>query len=398
MSSHSNQKSLFVLIFVLILIISGTYIISIFARGYRLDIANNTLEFKATGLLSATSKPKSASVYINGVLTTATDDTINLPPGEYQIKISKDGYLPWSKKILIQKELVYQSDTSLFRAAASPLSIISDEISNPYISPDQNRIIFSLISTSSSSLKKSGLYVLDAYESLLPFTSINPKLLVANTSTLDWSKFTFKFSPNSKQLLATSKNGQLNYLLSLDQNTTINNLKDVTPQLNSIKKEWDTLKSQINQNKINELPPALSQLIATDSAVFSFSSDGKKLLYQASTSGTLASNLITPPQVISTQIQNRELQPQRYYVYDIEEDTNFLIGDTSISPPFWLPNSNQLIFTKANTIFAIEFDGTNLQKLYIGTTNPQNLFCSNDGTKLLFTLKQQLYSLTIKDR
>ncbi len=52
-------------------------------------------------------------------LITATDDTIYLEPGTYQIKIVKDGYAPWEKTMSIEKELVAQTNALLFPSAPS---------------------------------------------------------------------------------------------------------------------------------------------------------------------------------------------------------------------------------------------------------------------------------------
>ena len=99
--SSPDKKSLSIIFFVLIFIAAVTYGISFFARGYQIS-TNGKIGFMATGIISATSKPKGASVYVNDKLITATDDTINLPPDEYTIKIVKDGYLPWQKKIQVK--------------------------------------------------------------------------------------------------------------------------------------------------------------------------------------------------------------------------------------------------------------------------------------------------------
>jgi len=117
MIDKKDQKSLRIIITLIFLIITITYAITIYAKGYRINLQNG-ISLKATGILSTTSKPKAASVYINDHLLTATDDTINLPPGEYEIKIAKDGYNTWQKRVNLKKENVYQTDTHLF--ALSP--------------------------------------------------------------------------------------------------------------------------------------------------------------------------------------------------------------------------------------------------------------------------------------
>jgi hypothetical protein len=80
-----------------IIIIAGTYFAIRWAQGdFRLDQNQGQLASE-TGLLHATSTPKGAEVYIDGKLTSVTDNTIYLAPGEYEVVISKDGYSPWKK-------------------------------------------------------------------------------------------------------------------------------------------------------------------------------------------------------------------------------------------------------------------------------------------------------------
>ena len=69
-------------------VIGGTVVMIRYAKGYRPTRAGT---IKGTGLLSANSFPTGAEVYINGKLTTATDNTLNLDPGDYQIELKKDG-------------------------------------------------------------------------------------------------------------------------------------------------------------------------------------------------------------------------------------------------------------------------------------------------------------------
>lgn len=393
MSSNSTRKSLLIILSVLSIVVSGTFLISIFARGYRLD-TDNGFKLRATGLLSATSKPKSARVYINDILTTATDDTINLPPGEYQIKITKDTYLPWTKKIKIEPELVYQTDTQLFRAAPNLKSLTNTDIYHPSINSDASKIVFAIASASAT--QKSGLYLFEPSEYLLQLSDSSPKLVATSTLLQDWTKFTYQFSPNSKELLASSANGKINYLLPLDQTITSKNFIDITPKLIEIKARWLIEQSQITKNKLEKLPLEIISYISTTSAVLSLSGDENKVLYQASKSGSLATILPSPPPTQSTQTQSRELIKDFYYVYDQKEDTNFLIGDTSLSSLNWLPSSNYLFYIKEENIYVIESDATNKLSLYSASNSLKSILPSSEGNKLILPL-DKLYSLTIKD-
>jgi len=122
--SKPEKKSLLVIFFVIVFIIGATVGIIFFAQGYQIS-TKGKISFLATGIISATSKPKSASVYVDDKLLATTDNAINLPPGNYNIKIVKDGYLPWQKSIQVKKEIAYQTNTQLFRSSPDlkPLTV-----------------------------------------------------------------------------------------------------------------------------------------------------------------------------------------------------------------------------------------------------------------------------------
>ncbi|HRS23258.1 MAG TPA: PEGA domain-containing protein, partial [Candidatus Woesebacteria bacterium] len=108
MVEKRDRRSLKVILSILTAIIIVTSLIIIYAQGYRISLEQG-INLKATGILSVTSKPKAASVYINNHLVTATDNIVNLPPGDYDVKIVKDGYTPWQKRISLKKEVVQQT-------------------------------------------------------------------------------------------------------------------------------------------------------------------------------------------------------------------------------------------------------------------------------------------------
>jgi hypothetical protein len=398
--STPDKKSLSIMLFVLILVIGGTYAISFFARGYQIS-TKGKISFLATGIISATSKPKAASVYINNKLITATDDTINLPPDEYTIKIVKDGYLPWEKKVQIKKELVYQTDTQLFRSAPDLKPITLTGAINPSLSPDNSRVIFSVASASAS--KDNGLYLLELSDSPIFLAKNSAKQLSSNLQNLDWSKFTFTFSPDSKQVLAHNTINNINYLINLNTTTDYKNLYDITAKLSLIKEEWTVQEQQIVKTKVEHLPIELQGFISTNSAKnISFNSDENKVLYLAQTDGNLKKDIITPPPAQSTQSQSRDIKKDNYYVYDLKDDTNFLIGPKSIYNLNWLANSNNLIYIEDQKIQTIEYDNTNKQTLFAGNFNKDAVYTWLDGNKIITltapynNAQENLYSISIR--
>lgn len=397
----SGKKSLLFLAVSTTFVISLTILIILYARGYQISLSQKP-SLVATGLLSVTSRPKSASVYINNRLITATDDTINLPPGVYPVKIVKDGYLPWQKTITIRREVVFQTDAQLYRLAPELRPITLTGAINPVISPDNTKIIYSVASASAS--RDNGLYLIELSNMPLTLNRNTPRQISAGYSSVDWSKFTFEFSPNSKQILATSKTPNLAFLLNLDSPITSSSLYDVTIRLSIIRQDWQKQLKDILDVRTERLPLALKPLVATDSARhFFFSPQDDRVLYLAKTDGNLKNSLATPPPAQSTQTQSRQVQKDNYYVYDLKEDTNFFIGKSQdISNPFWIPGSNTIVFTKNNQIQAVESDGTNSVTLYAGNFNQDVVYPSTDGNRLITLTSpypgspENLYSITIR--
>lgn len=383
MSKKRNKKSLTFILTVSTFIILGTILISLLARGYKINI-NNGIVLTPTGLISATSTPKSSSVFINDRLVTATNDTINLPPGQYQIRISKDGFMSWRKNLLVKKEIVAQTDAHLFRSAPilEPLSL-SGAI-NPHLSPDKSKIVFSVASASATT--DNGLYLAElSNNNTLPIGSRNtPRLLKSNTILVDWAQATgYQFSPDSSQLIVNFSNA--NYLIDLNTNSLTKPLYDITAQLPIIKQQWFELEQEIIQAKLQNVPQELIAFISTQSSSHLQPYNSKdKILYLSSASGQLKDNIITPPPSQSSQPQQRQIEPNNYYTYDIKQDTNFLIGSLDdIKDPFWLPGSNNIIFVQDNQVKTMEYDTTNILTLFAGDFDQDIVAPLNNGQKLI---------------
>lgn len=363
-----------VIISVLSVVVSLTYLLSILARGYQPDF-NDGFKFKATGLLSATSKPKSASVFINDRLFTATDDTINLSPGKYRVKIVKDGYLPWFKNIEIQKEMVYQTEATLFRLAPDINPLTQNGALNPNLNPDKNTLVFAV--SSASATKDNGLYLIETYPLPLLLGRNTSKQIIGNLPSIDWSNFNFSFSPNSKQILATARTKNTTYLLNLEASGQ-KKPTDVTNLVNSIKSDWQKQKTQIILAKLDRLPLKLRPSVSTQSADILFSEDDSKILYLS------LKNL--------------------YHVYDLKKDMDYPIGDINeIQNPFWLPNSNNLVFSnKDQQIKTIEYDGSNQNTIFAGKFSNNLILPWSDGSKIVIYTRpfpqapENLYSVSIR--
>ncbi|MDD4937933.1 MAG: PEGA domain-containing protein [Candidatus Shapirobacteria bacterium] len=402
MSQNPNKKSILIILIVSISIICLTFIISLIARGYKFNLKSGTL-LTATGILSATSEPKGASVYLDDRLVTATDNTLNLSPDSYTVKIIKDGYLPWQKTIKIKKETVSQTDTQLFRSVPDLKPLTYTGAINPTINADGTKIVYAIASASAST--DNGLFIIEFNNSFsLNLNRNTPRQLSQNLLNINWSDFNFEFSPNSRQILATNSIANISYLIPLDNTINPKNLYDVTPTLNTIKNDWKNQLDQLIATKVEKIPKELQPLISTISAQdIQLSTNEEKILYLAQKDGNLINGIITPPPAQSTQIQSRDIKQGNYYVYNLKDDTNFLIGSNQdIINPSWLANYDNILFTSQQSIKVADYDGTNQQTLYIGDFDPKNVFPTIDGSKIITLISpyqsapENLYTISIK--
>jgi PEGA domain len=87
--------------------------IILYGRGYKLDINKRSLQ--PTGIIVASSNPDGAKIYIDGTLKAATNENITLSPGSYEVKIEKQGYSSWKKRLLLRGEWVVKLIQISFR-------------------------------------------------------------------------------------------------------------------------------------------------------------------------------------------------------------------------------------------------------------------------------------------
>jgi hypothetical protein len=385
-----------ILFFVITLIVVGGIglFASYYARGYRLDL--KTLKFQPNGILVLKSEPDGASVYINGDLKTATNASISLSPGTYDVEVTKDGYFSWYKRLTIEKEIVTQASISLFKTVPSLSPMTSDGAVNPVTSNDGTKIIYSVLPSVNVGNDKTGLWELDTVSLPLGFTS-GPKRITDG----DMTNATYVFSPDGRQIMLTISQS----IFLLDSGSFISQAQRVNmaSKNDSTLADWQTQKSADNENLIKNLPPEVADILTRKTSSLTFSPDQSMILYTASSSGTLPDNLIRPLPGASTQTQERDIQAGITYVYDTKEDRNFLITN-QVSPVLrWMPTSMQLLLAQAGQIIIMDYDGTNRQVVYTGSYAYPFAFPYTNTTKILVltnlgasSSNPNLYTLTVK--
>ncbi len=412
-----------------LVVLGGSYLAIRYAQGdYRLTKDGILPE---SGLLNANSFPTGAQVFINNRLVTATDDTLYLAPGTYQIRLVKDGYSPWEKEIQIKKELVTQTNARLFPTAPSLTPLTFTGAENVMPSPDGRKIVY--YTASASAAAKNGLYVLELSDNLIPFQKTS-RQIAEDVPDYNLAEADFIWSPDSTQLIVITPLKQV--VVNINQKNDLLSLPDISFRLKQILSEWEEDMYLRERQYLSEFPEEVIA-IATQSAKNAYiSPDKKSLLYTATASAVLEKNLIPPVPAANTQPEDRSLEPGNIYVYDLEEDKNFKIAsetgeepainkalladdlylnrplELSSSPSAftklqatssaqtakkfniyhtslnintlqWFSDSKHLIFAKDGKIQVVHYDGTNNTTLYSGPFKENFIYPWPDGSRLV---------------
>lgn len=404
------KKRLILSLFILLLLGLATVVVVLFGKGYRFTRGQEGIELSGTGLLVAKSKPDGAGIFVNNHLTSATDNTINLSEGEYNIKIVKQGYFPWEKKIKIQKEVVSMADALLFSTTPKLEGITEIGVENPVIDYTRSQIAFTV---ASDSARKNGVYVLDISQKPI-LTLQNPTSQIADDTLANFSKSKLSWSPDGKQLLATisaTLTGQSTFIL--DAKSFNQNPKDVTQTLGEINAIWEKQLSDMEKSQTFGLNPKLKNMIAENFKINSWSEDETKILYSASESATLPPIIIPPLIGTNPTKEERSIEKDNIYVYDIKEDKNFKILDSITNLELtaynlqsrltWFPDSKHLIFVNNREIIIMDYDGLNKTVIYAGPFMDNYVFPWPDGSKLVIVtnlgnqnLPPNLYTIGLK--
>lgn len=398
-----KTSRLFIVIIIILILIGGTIFAIKFAKGYRPSLQNKRME--GTGLLAANSTPRGASVFINDKLTTATDDTLNLPPKEYKIRIAKDGYIPWEKNLKLEPELVSQTNARLFPSVPNLKPLTFSGALNPIPSPDGQKIIFAVANATTDA--KNGLYILDLLDRPFSLNS-DPKQISRSTANMDLINSRLRWSPDASQILATINPGKFNERNILLNPNIFNDLaesKDVSAQLPVILKDWNEIINKKNHELLKTLPDKIQEIATTSAILTAFSPDEEKFLYLATASAQIPLNLIPVLPASSTQPEERNIEPDNYYIYDSKEDKNFLIGKAVQDiPVIWYFDSRHIVTVDNEKILILEYDATNRSVVYAGPFSHNFVFPWPDGSRLVImaslnggsNLPPNLYSINLK--
>ena len=398
-----------VLIFFVTILIVGILgiFISLYARGYRFNI--KTWKFTPNGLLVVKSEPSGAQVFINGELKNATDTTISLSPGIYDVEFRKDGFFTWKKRLEIDKEVVTEANAHLFKSvpALSPVTF-SGSIA-PVESYDYTKIAYAVPLTGTNGGTNGGLWVVDTVNLPLGFAREPRQITDGDMTGASW-----QWSPDGREIMLTTPTGV--FVLDSGTFTPQNKRVNLASKKDETLADWDKKANQKLEAQLKNIEPQIADILKRKTKFLTFSPDETKVLYQATGDIEIPANIVKQLPGASTQKQERKLTPGQTYIYDIKEDRNFLIEE---NPNFlsignspegnatkvltWFPTSRNLVLAEENKVTIMDYDGTNRQIVYSGSYATPHAFpiLSTDRILILTNLGASdslpnLYAVTIK--
>jgi hypothetical protein len=366
----SVKKNWFQTILTLLVLLGVTTFIFLYTSGFRLhkDKKDNAVDLTKTGMISAKSLPEGASVYLDGELVTATNDTISgLEPGVHKLKMVKKGYEEWEKDIEVYEELV--TDITAVLVSQSPMfePLTNTGASNPSVSPSLSQLAYF-----SKDAQEPGVWIIPINQGGLNLFRANPSVVLEDTQVSTYSDGkSITWSPNEKQLLVETKD-EYYYLVDLETNTA----ESVTnPQ--EILQNWQEALKKKREDFVNKLNISddLTKLALSDNVIWS--PDEKKFLFTEQNGDQLA-----------------------YKVYDLEkplpvgEKVETTVFTTNVNDPqpeiSWYADSFHLILTEGpiteenrGTISLIRIDGTNKVEIYGGSLNSPMVYSVPSGDKII---------------
>ncbi len=352
-----------------------------YGRGYRVDLTRSSL--KPTGLIAATSDPAGAQVFVDDKLKTATNNSFGVDPGFYTVRIAKEGYIPWEKKIRVQGEVVSGATAFLFPANPSLSPITTLGIENPSLSGDGTKVAYTIPDRhlDATTSKKAGLWYYELSEGPLG-RNRDPIQLAQADGIFDFRTSALTWSPDGSQLLADTLTAARLYTIGKPQTYS-----DVTATRKTLLADWNAAKHETDLQKLAAFPKEIVTIATASAAIISFSPDETKLLYFATASATIP-QIIKPPLIGSNPTpETRTINPGKYYVYDIKEDKNYFLLDqkelTDKNNIHWFPTSRHLILTLKNKIDAVEYDRTNWITIYSGPFTDNFVAPWTNGNRIL---------------
>lgn len=352
-----------------LLIIGITTVLYLYTSGYRLNRGEKkVIDLSKTGMISAKSIPEGATVYLDGTLTTATNDTVSsVKPGMHTLKIVKKGYVTWEKNIEVFEQLVTDITAVLISESPRLEPLTNTGAKYPSVSNSLSKLAYF-----SYDEEKPGIWVIPLNGAGLNIFRSTPSVALQDTKFTKYSLGkSIEWSPDEKNLLVEMPSSAF-YLVDLDNGTA-----ETTQSAPTVRASWTNILKNKRFTFIEKLniPENIKQMAVSAKSIWA--PDEKKFLYTVQNGNKL-----------------------QYRVYDMEtplpvgEKAETQVFETNINDPqpkiSWYSDSFHLIMVegdiekdKQGTISLIRIDGTNKTEIYNNTLYSDSVFSTPGGDKII---------------
>ncbi len=313
------SRTLLIVVFLALLVTFIAY-----SRGYRFSLSDRGIV--PTGIISVSSSPRPAKIYVNGTFRGATDTNLTLPPGEYTVEVKREGYTSYKRTLRLKGEIVETVDAILFpvNPSLTPLTNLGIVKAVPVDSTD--RLI--LFIENADAPEKDGVYLFEVGRGPISiFPPLKPLVLKSSfPAGVDFSQVAVHFSPTYDQAILDLSTGAstFSYLIALDEQNQ--DPFDITTSRATLIDAWLSEHQKAFGKILETYPKAFARVAAASTRIVAFSPTETKVLYQATEDAELPL-IINPPLIASNQTpQDRTLKKSQLYVYDRKEDKNFPIA------------------------------------------------------------------------
>lgn len=372
-----NKRFFFTLITIAIVGVAAV-VATFIAKGYRFSPDSGMIS--GTGIISVTSTPDQASVFLDDHLTTATNANINsLTPKKYKVRIVKEGFIPWEKEVEVKEGLVTDIKATLYRSIPTVYPLTFNGLGTVLISPDKIKLLYVV----PGSEKKSGVWIWEMSNRPIAFArGAEQRQIISPVSGIDFEAAEYRWSPDSNEVLA-----QIDGTYFLLESDRLNDTpQDITPTVETTLRGWDDDERAKRSASLAAVKDNNLRKVASDAAVLKFSPDETKLLY--SKDGN-AFKVVDFEDKMTFDLPNAldyQWLPDSLHLLLVEID-----GSSKASP---IPSSTLageegevggVVSMKDKIQFAkvsvIEFDGFNKAEIFAGNISPKDVFIWQDGSR-----------------
>ncbi len=203
--------------------ITATVVIIIIAQGGKVTPKG----IEHTGIIKLHLKPSNdIKVYVDEKQVKVSNDRIeNLTTGEYEIKIEKEGYSSWTKKINIEEGIVKDLFVTLFPKELKLEQITTTSIDNVFFSPDGSYLIYTVTKAES---QQNGIWKLKLTPNAFGLLDNKPEKIASLNAELKdilAKNYDINIAPdNSKFLL---ENSEKQIVFNTDANKEFTDIQNI---------------------------------------------------------------------------------------------------------------------------------------------------------------------------